>query len=63
MTQHAKCVEFKYNFVKQFLNITEKYDYVGKLLRPGEQAADYEVEEEENSASSERAAGEAKKTE
>ncbi|XP_067948384.1 membrane-associated progesterone receptor component 1-like [Watersipora subatra] len=30
--------------------LSEKYDHVGKLLRPGEQATDYEVEEETTAA-------------
>lgn len=38
----------------------EKYDYVGKLLRPGEQPVDYELEEEEGAAG--RQQGDAKKS-
>lgn len=38
-------------------NVVEKYDYVGKLLRPGEQATDYELEEEERAGAETTAAG------
>lgn len=44
----------------------EKYEYVGKLLRPGEQPTDYELEEDEgigaDSTSAPGAAGDSKKS-
>ena len=41
------------------VHVTEKYDYVGRLLAPGQQATDYDLDEEDGTAS-EAAAGDKK---
>lgn len=45
------CLHFFINvFIEKIINFSEKYEFVGRLLRPGEEPTNYSDEEDESNA-------------